>query len=278
MSAIDVTAADVRKLAQQRVRVELSEPVSRLLRLSAALVADAESQDPASIAADSEKEAPRAQPPRASADLGRFAAVLQFAQDSQGRATVRGQLALAVTMACHRCLEARTLPLDQALDLTLLDERGFDRLNADEQAQLDLAIVDLKAADLLALIEDELLLALPTQVCSDDDCERLPAMSFAPAEAQNTRRESVGKRAKEHSVKADHGTADHGTAGQGKTAAEGQSFKENEAANTGSVSGEPGRGRSTLSGERQHPFADLRSLLEEQAQSRQPQNSELQKD
>ncbi|SDU00460.1 YceD family protein [Halopseudomonas salegens] len=84
--------------------------------------------------------------------------VLNFARDEQGLATLHGHYQAQVEMTCQRCLEGVTLPLDSRCEV------GF--VVSDEAARqlprhYEPVIVDDEKLNLLSLIEEELLLALP---------------------------------------------------------------------------------------------------------------------
>ncbi|TVP92259.1 MAG: metal-binding protein [Pseudomonadaceae bacterium] len=83
---------------------------------------------------------------------------LNFARDEQGLTTLHGHYQAIVEMTCQRCLEGVTLPLDSRCEV------GF--VVSDEAAKqlprhYEPVIVDDEKLNLLSLIEEELLLALP---------------------------------------------------------------------------------------------------------------------
>ena len=49
---------------------------------------------------------------------------------------------------------------------------------------LDIAEVDPRAVDLVALLEDEMLLGLPEKLCVEEPCPRIPKLSYGPADAE----------------------------------------------------------------------------------------------
>ena len=101
--------------------------------------------------------------------LERFSAVLQaatgevqvelyFSRDEQRRATMPGHYQVDAPLLCQRCLEQVVVPIDSECDV------GF--VTSDEAAKqlprhYEPVIVGDEPLDLHALIEDELLLALP---------------------------------------------------------------------------------------------------------------------
>lgn len=83
---------------------------------------------------------------------------LSFTRDEQGLPVLRGHYQARVEMICQRCLEGVTLPLDSQCEV------GF--VVSDEAAKqlprhYEPVIVDDEKLNLLSLIEEELLLALP---------------------------------------------------------------------------------------------------------------------
>ncbi|PRB82216.1 YceD family protein [Pseudomonas sp. MYb185] len=105
---------------------------------------------------------PTAKMPRLSALLdapaGDVQVELSFARDEQGVSAMHGHYQVEVAQICQRCLEQVVLALDTECDV------GF--VASDEAAKnlprhYEPVIVDEEALDLHALIEDELLLALP---------------------------------------------------------------------------------------------------------------------
>ena len=79
--------------------------------------------------------------------------------DASGRAALRIALKGAVTLECQRCLGDFEWPIDQATDVLLArDEAELAALDADSSLEVVLAA---GAIDPLALVEDELVLALP---------------------------------------------------------------------------------------------------------------------
>lgn len=114
---------------------------------------------------------------------------LAFARDEQGIATLHGHYQAEVALICQRCLEQVVVPLDSQCEV------GF--VESDEAAKnlpkhYEPVIVDDEPLDLHALIEDELLLALPTvpmhpmETCEHPSGYRPdPAASEDPAEKPN---------------------------------------------------------------------------------------------
>jgi uncharacterized metal-binding protein YceD (DUF177 family) len=111
--------------------------------------------------------------------LGELAATLDCRSENRRR-FVRGTAAIDVRQDCQRCLEtlARRLTVDFDVEL-LSEERLARRLAADDPPQEVYMISD-GVLDSLALLEDELLLAIESRPCQAEPCENMPAMSFGP--------------------------------------------------------------------------------------------------
>lgn len=92
---------------------------------------------------------------------GDFSVRLQGWQDDDGKSWLRLTVAGGVRLCCQRCLEDIDLPLSVVSRLQLIrpgEDWPDDDLENDEAD----AIAAEKELDVLALIEDEVLLALPT--------------------------------------------------------------------------------------------------------------------
>lgn len=93
---------------------------------------------------------------------------LVFSKDSQRRRIVRGQLEANVELGCQRCMTGMLSPLNSAFELGLVssDERARQL-----PTELEPFVTDGETADLWALVEDELLLALPAYPLHErEDC------------------------------------------------------------------------------------------------------------
>ncbi|MDP1519425.1 YceD family protein [Porticoccus litoralis] len=85
-------------------------------------------------------------------------AELVFELAEQGRKVVAGHVDATVEVACQRCLQPMTLPLTVDFRLGIVwSEEEAKSLPKD----LDPWVVEQETADLSAMVEDELLLALP---------------------------------------------------------------------------------------------------------------------
>lgn len=97
-------------------------------------------------------------------------AKLSFERDERHAVVIHSQLEVEVKMVCQRCLDQVTLPIRSECDYAVVREgantqsvpQGYDVLEMGEDP-----------LDLLALIEDELLLALPIVPMHDPkDCQQ----------------------------------------------------------------------------------------------------------
>jgi uncharacterized protein len=83
---------------------------------------------------------------------------LHFGTDEEGHAYLAGRVRADVTLICQRCLEPVVLHLDRELRLGLVaDLAAADGL----PDRYDVLVVDPRPMRLAAIVEDELLLALP---------------------------------------------------------------------------------------------------------------------
>lgn len=87
---------------------------------------------------------------------------LAFGHDDEGRRRLQGSLQTSVRQLCQRCLQPLKQDLHSRLDLLVLDsEQELKALPGAANAEVDAIVDETGELDLLALIEDELLLSLP---------------------------------------------------------------------------------------------------------------------
>ncbi len=136
------THVDPRKLADRDATLEGALPVARFERLKSALADDA----------------------------GTVNISLAFERDEQHTVVIRSLLDVEVGMECQRCLELVRLPIHSECEYAVVREgantqslpKGYDVLEVGEDP-----------LDLLELIEDELLLALPiVPAHAPEDCQQ----------------------------------------------------------------------------------------------------------
>jgi uncharacterized protein len=121
---------------------------------------------------------------------GSIDVALKFFRDADGRARTRGHVAAVVVLTCQRCLEPVAHQLDVAIELWLVQNEAQAKLLSADQEAYVLPGERVLVAD---LIEDDMLLALPEQVCPrPEDCPNAPALAYpaaAPdAEPQGSRK------------------------------------------------------------------------------------------
>jgi uncharacterized protein len=149
---------DPRKLADRGTALEGTVPLAGLLRLCGPL-------------ADNQ---------------GMVRAKFIFERDERNAVVMRSELEVEVKMVCQRCLELVALPIQSACDYAVVKEgantqsvpKGYDVLEMGEEP-----------LDLLALVEDELLLALPIVPAHDpEDCQQPAGLEEPePSEDEVTR-------------------------------------------------------------------------------------------
>ena len=113
-------------------------------------------------------ELPLARMPRLTEQLddssGTVAVTLQFGCDSQRIPFVQGRIRADLTMTCQRCMESVRVPVNIDFSLALLrSAAGMNEL----PVQYEPLVVDSARMSLLAMVEDELLLALPIVAMHD---------------------------------------------------------------------------------------------------------------
>lgn len=97
--------------------------------------------------------------PLLASDAGAAAFVLAFGRDQKGRPLVEGRVAAALSLVCQRCLG--TMPLAVAQEFRLRLVAGLDEAMALPD-ELDPLVVEDGQLNLRDIIEDELILAVPT--------------------------------------------------------------------------------------------------------------------
>ena len=109
-------------------------------------------------------------------------AQLDFGRDAQGIRFVRGSIKGKLPLTCQRCMETVYYPVEHAVSLgMIIREEQVDKL----PDVYDPLLIDSPTLSLTALIEDELLLALPiVALHADDDCSvSITASDFSETEA-----------------------------------------------------------------------------------------------
>lgn len=116
--------------------------------------------------------------PRVAASGGESADVafeLEGGQNAEGRPSLRVRAGGSVGMTCQRCLQPLTVPVAVEAELELAESQEAAEAAEDEVDR----VVASRNMDVAAIVEDELLLALP-MVAAHEDCQ-LPADDDGPA-------------------------------------------------------------------------------------------------
>jgi len=110
-----------------------------------------------------------------------IAADLSFDYDGQTRIRVSGRVHCEAQLACHRCKQLvwRQVNSDFAGVIAFDEEQAASWSQLDPD--LDILVVGGANLNVVELVEDELLLALPKRVCTDDDCVHMPKMLYGEA-------------------------------------------------------------------------------------------------
>lgn len=113
-------------------------------------------------------------------EVQKVTARLDFAVDDYDRPVVRGEAVAEILMPCQRCLEDVPLTLRAPLHSLIWLGSDLPSMVAQELAlgEADLIVSPTAAVSFAALVEDDLLLALPERVCQQDDCPRAPVLSY----------------------------------------------------------------------------------------------------
>ncbi|MCR9261353.1 MAG: YceD family protein [Pseudomonadaceae bacterium] len=111
---------------------------------------------------------------------------LAFGWDKKSRIAVSGQAEADVELHCQLCIEPVTRHLQASVEGVLARSEIEAQAWKEEDDQLDIIVVSGPGLDILELIEDELLLRLPSQVCVDRLCANRPALSYGEDEGPAT--------------------------------------------------------------------------------------------
>lgn len=104
---------------------------------------------------------------------------IQFGKDEQGRPQLSGDIQGSLMLECQRCLEPMLEQINRQVSLAIVwDEAQAKAL----PKNLDPWIVGEEEADLAAILEEELLLALPVVARHTEDCLGSGQLSFGEPE------------------------------------------------------------------------------------------------
>ena len=118
--------------------------------------------------------------------VGATHAEFRFGFTQEGKPSVIADLASEASVACQWCLEPKGVALSARFEAVLAqDEDEARRWSEDALDGVEPApevIVAGTEFDAVRLIEDELILSLPSQVCADPKCTNRPASRFGDEE------------------------------------------------------------------------------------------------
>jgi len=118
---------------------------------------------------------------------GDVAVSCRFSRDARHLPRLQGTLATTLKLTCQRCLAPVDMSVSAEVDVWLLDDEARAERLADEE---DYVVCEDGQIDLPALLEDELILAMPL-VARHEDCDTLVPLAApemepeAPAKKEN---------------------------------------------------------------------------------------------
>lgn len=118
--------------------------------------------------------------PEETVGQGRVSVALAFDEDSERRVRVTGRIQASLTLQCQRCLGSAPWRIDQPLRLVVVADEDAA---AEVPRDCDPVVATAEGLDPAALVEDELILALPLVA----RCER-PECVGRTAEAESGKR------------------------------------------------------------------------------------------
>ena len=122
---------------------------------------------------------------------GQVAVRLAFRRDDQGRVHVVGTVQGDTELGCHRCDQTVPRKIQANFEALLAFDEDQAATWASQQADPEIVVVSSANLDVVELVEDELLLALPDRVCLDDDCPNMPAMFYGGDGLENCGVETI---------------------------------------------------------------------------------------
>ena len=115
-------------------------------------------------------------------DAGNVSATFRFERDERNAVVIHSLLEVEVKMVCQRCLDLVSLPIRSECDYAVVKEGANTQAVPKDYDVLELGEDPL---DLLALVEEELLLALPIVPVHDPkDCQQ-PAGANEPEPSED---------------------------------------------------------------------------------------------
>ena len=113
-------------------------------------------------------------------ELGDLQIKLNFDRDARYRVVVEGVIEASAKIACHLCQESVPYKLRTTFNATIAssEEQADYWSSSAENDDLNIVVIEGPRLDIVELVEDELLLDLPGQVCLDLACVNRPSMVY----------------------------------------------------------------------------------------------------
>jgi len=108
------------------------------------------------------------------ADQSVIHAVISFAADAEGRPLVRLQISATLLLECQRCLEPFAWQLDEQAELRVL---RTDEEAAEVGEPMDTVLLNEHGLDVAAMVEDEIIAALPLSARHPDNSGCQPGVT-----------------------------------------------------------------------------------------------------
>ncbi len=109
---------------------------------------------------------------------------LNFCFDQDGQAVVKGEARNNISLVCQRCLRDVPRKLVTPIELAIVSSEK----RANELEDLDAIVTEGDTISIVDLIEDDLILGIPEQVCTDPDtCEYTPQFQFQEEAVEDNR-------------------------------------------------------------------------------------------
>ena len=130
---------------------------------------------------------------------------LAFSFDAEKRRMIEGHLNASLSVECQRCLEPMEVDLESNIRVGVVDSEAMaEQLPAD----LEPVVASERDIDLMAVIEDELIMSLPAFPLHDQDqCEAVTTLERLNSSADESFLEASQERDNPFHVLADLGTS-----------------------------------------------------------------------
>ena len=104
-----------------------------------------------------------------------------FGFDEHKRIRAHADVSGSCTLACQLCLEPRPWRFAVSFKALLATDESQAQRWIDESTQtspVDVVVIQNAELDLVEIVEDEIMLRLPSQVCEEADCARRPQLDY----------------------------------------------------------------------------------------------------